>query len=58
MSGRFADWYYVISDATYQKIHLGRAEIVEKKTPPAAEAGKDKPESENTLSDELKAPLK
>jgi uncharacterized protein DUF4340 len=58
LSGRFADWYYVISDATYQKIHLGRAEIVEKKTPPAAEAGKDKPESENTLSDELKAPLK
>jgi hypothetical protein len=57
LSARFADWYYVISDATYQKIHLGRAEIVEKKTPPAGEAGKDKPESENTLSDELKAPL-
>lgn len=55
LSARFADWYYVISDATYQKIHLGRAEIVEKKTPPAGEAGKDKePESGNTLSDELK----
>jgi hypothetical protein len=35
LSDRFADWYYVVSDSTYQKIHLGREEIVKKKTPPA-----------------------
>ncbi|HVX13626.1 MAG TPA: DUF4340 domain-containing protein [Pirellulales bacterium] len=32
LSGRFADWYYIVSDSTYQKIHLGRDEIVKKKT--------------------------
>ena len=53
LSGRFADWYYVISDATYQKIHLGRDEIVKKKAPPAGEADKAK-DKENVLSDELK----
>jgi len=30
---RFADWYYVISDDVYRKIHLGRDEIVQKKRP-------------------------
>jgi len=58
LSNRFADWYYIISDATYQKIHLGRDILVQKKTPPAGEAakeaGKDK---ENILSDEPKKPL-
>lgn len=54
LSGRFADWYYVISDATYQKIHLGREEIVKQKTPPEGEAGKE-PESGNVLTDELKS---
>ena len=58
LSTRFADWYYVISDATYQKIHLGRDAIVQKKTPPAGEAGKagkDAAEEDgNILSDELK----
>jgi hypothetical protein len=28
---RFADWYYVISDEVYRKIHLSRSEIVVKK---------------------------
>ena len=54
LSGRFADWYYVISDATYQKIHLGREQIVKQKTPPEGEAGKE-PESGNVLTDELKS---
>lgn len=60
LSDRFADWYYVISDATYQKIHLGRDAIIQKKTPPAGEAGKDAPGAEsgegkeNIFSDELK----
>lgn len=58
LGSRFADWYYVISDATYQKIHLGRDAIVQKKTPPAGEAGKDADkEKENILTDELKKPL-
>jgi hypothetical protein len=31
LNDRFADWYYVISDEVYQKIHLGRDQIVKKK---------------------------
>lgn len=58
LSNRFADWYYVISDATYQKIHLGRDAIVQKKTPPAGEAGKEADQGkENILTDELKKSL-
>ena len=40
LNRRFADWYYVISDATYQKIHLTAQELIEKK-PPAADAAID-----------------
>ena len=28
---RFADWYYVISDDVYKKIHLGRVDVVKQK---------------------------
>jgi hypothetical protein len=31
LNARFADWYYVISDDVYRKIHLGRDEILKKK---------------------------
>jgi hypothetical protein len=31
LNGRFADWYYVISDDTYRKIHLGIDDIIKKK---------------------------
>jgi hypothetical protein len=31
LNNRFADWYYVISEDVYQKIHLGRADIVKNK---------------------------
>jgi len=31
LNGRFADWYYIVSDAEYAKIHLGRAGVVTKK---------------------------
>jgi hypothetical protein len=31
LNARFADWYYIISDDVYQKIHLGRDEIFKKK---------------------------
>ena len=31
LNGRFAEWYYVIADDTYQKIHLSRKDMVKKK---------------------------
>ncbi len=31
LNARFADWYYVIGDDVYQKIHLGYKDIVQKK---------------------------
>lgn len=31
LNKRFADWYYVISDKTFQKIHLNRDSIIKKK---------------------------
>jgi len=38
LNGRFADWYYVVSDKEYDKIHLGRDEMIQKK---AADEKKD-----------------
>lgn len=38
LNGRFADWYYVVSDKEYDKIHLDRAALVQKK---AAEEKKE-----------------
>jgi hypothetical protein len=32
LNARFADWYYVVSDAEYAKIHLGRGEVMQKKS--------------------------
>ena len=37
---RFADWYYVISEAEYRKIHLGRPDVVKAKEG-TAEQGDD-----------------
>jgi hypothetical protein len=31
LNARFADWYYVIDDSVYQKIHLGRKDVIQKK---------------------------
>ena len=31
LNARFANWYYVISESVYKKIHLGRKDIVKKK---------------------------
>ncbi|MCA9175290.1 MAG: DUF4340 domain-containing protein [Planctomycetales bacterium] len=41
LNARFAGWYYVVSEDTYKKIHLGREDIIKKKdaTPPADGAG-------------------
>ena len=32
LNTRFADWYYVISDDSFDKIHLGRSDLIKKKT--------------------------
>jgi len=32
LNGRFADWYYVVSDAEYAKIHLDRAGVIQQKS--------------------------
>jgi hypothetical protein len=42
LNNRFADWYYVVSDKEYDKIHLGRAAIVQKKAADAKD-GADGP---------------
>jgi hypothetical protein len=31
LNNRFADWYYVVSDKEYDKIHLGRDAMIQKK---------------------------
>ena len=36
LNSRFADWYYVVSEAEYAKIRLGRADVIQAK--PAGEA--------------------
>jgi hypothetical protein len=42
LNARFADWYYVISDEVYRKIHLGRDELIKKKPKKEPEkAGKE-----------------
>ncbi|MEE8451584.1 MAG: DUF4340 domain-containing protein [Thermoguttaceae bacterium] len=33
LNARFADWYYIIADDVYEKIHLGRDQIVKQKDP-------------------------
>ena len=36
LNTRFADWYYVISDEVYRKIHLTRNQAIKKKSPKGA----------------------
>ena len=31
LNGRFVDWYYIVSGKEYAKIHLDRADVVQKK---------------------------
>ena len=40
LNGRFADWYYVVSDKEYAKIHLDRASVVQPKEKKDAEGPK------------------
>ena len=39
LNDRFAEWYYVIADAEFRKIHLSRADLVKLKEAPKGEAG-------------------
>lgn len=39
LNDRFADWYFIISDDTYKKIHLGGADIIKRKETPESEKG-------------------
>ncbi len=41
LNERFADWYYVIPEDVYKKIHLSRADVIKKKAIPAAETSPD-----------------
>jgi hypothetical protein len=34
---RFGDWYFVVDDNVFQKIRLGRDDVIKKKAPPKAE---------------------
>jgi hypothetical protein len=53
LNGRFADWYYIISNETYQKIHLSRDQVIKKKETPKDEAGA-KPAAEAPAKDPFK----
>jgi hypothetical protein len=44
LNARFADWYYVISDDVYRKIHLGRDDIIKKKAKEDKKNGEKKDE--------------
>ncbi len=59
LNDRFADWYYVISNDSFDKLRLNRSELVKKKLP--AEATDKKPEAsdakpENPASEPEKKP--
>ncbi len=50
LNDRFADWYYVISNDSFDKLRLKRADLIKKKESPAASAS-DKPLSDQPASD-------
>ena len=43
LNERFGDWYYVISNDVYKKIHLGRSEVIQKKETEAKEGEAQSP---------------
>jgi hypothetical protein len=40
LNGRFADWYYIVSEDEFNKIHLDREKVVKAKEPDEADVGK------------------
>jgi hypothetical protein len=58
LNARFADWYYVIPDKVYRKLHLGRTDIIKKKTAStAAEHGPEDHDHEPASLDEFQGGL-
>jgi len=55
LNARFADWYYVIADNVYQKIHLNRDKLVKKKEKKDAAAGHDHDHAAETKSGDMPA---
>jgi len=51
LNDRFADWYYIISDEVYRKIHLSRQDIIKKKTTSAASGGSSQPSASTSGTD-------
>jgi len=41
LNGRFADWYYIVSEAEFNKIHLDRETVITAKQPDEAAAEKE-----------------
>ncbi len=37
LNGRFADWYYIVSEEEFKKIHLSRDEVIKSKAEPASD---------------------
>jgi len=67
LNDRFADWYYVIADNVYRKVHLGRDDLFQKKEKPKDDAakknepakddpgGKQEPQTPGAALDKLEA---
>ncbi len=55
LNERFADWYYIISDEVYQKIHLGRKDVIKKKEPPKEEGKKESHDDHDHAAGEASA---
>ncbi|HIQ22427.1 MAG TPA: DUF4340 domain-containing protein [Planctomycetes bacterium] len=56
LNERFADWYYIISDEVYRKIHLSRDDVVKKKESTEEEGEAEQPETpEMTGQEETEA---
>jgi hypothetical protein len=58
LNARFADWYYVVSEATYRKIHLNRDDVIKKKAEEKnTGAGADSTDNaDDAAADALKIP--
>lgn len=51
LNDRFADWYYVISNDSFDKLRLSRADLVKKKEKPAEKADAEKKDGEKEKKD-------
>jgi hypothetical protein len=59
LNARFADWYYVISDDVYRKIHLTHDEVFKKKEQPKDQAKEPaKEQSKEPAKEPAKEPVK